>query len=107
MDRGNQIIEAAHSKEQAPGLSQFARNQKIVNSAYGLGFIEGVQWADANRWIDIKIEQPADEEMVIVLTSWGKIGLCLRRHGEWVTETDEVLKYEVTHWMLLPTTINN
>lgn len=54
MDRGNQIIEAAHSKEQAPGLSQFARNQKIVNSAYGLGFIEGAQWADANRWIDIK-----------------------------------------------------
>lgn len=45
--------------------------------------------------------------MVIVLTSWGKIGLCLRRHGEWVTETDEVLKYEVTHWMLLPTIINN
>lgn len=107
MYRDNQIIEAAHSREQEPGLSQLARNQKIVNSAYGLGFIEGAQWADNNRWIDIKTEQPADEEIVIVLTSWGEVGLCLRRHGQWLTESDEVVKYEVTHWMPLPSAIEN
>ena len=46
MTRKEEIIQTARQKEKEVGFSQFVREAKGVNSAYGIGFLEGTEWAD-------------------------------------------------------------
>lgn len=46
MTRQEQIIEAAKQEEKKLGFAQIVKDAKGVNSAYGIGFLEGAKWAD-------------------------------------------------------------
>lgn len=50
MKREQEIINAAKQHESQSGFSELAKSylSRGVNSAYGLGFIDGCVWADAN-----------------------------------------------------------
>ena len=60
MTRNEQIIQAAMQEEKKVGFAQIVKEAKRVNSAYGIGFLEGAKWADEHligiedqygRWI--------------------------------------------------------
>lgn len=46
MTREEQIIQAAKQEEKKIGFAQIVKEAKGVNSAYGIGFLEGAKWAD-------------------------------------------------------------
>lgn len=48
MTREEQIVEAAKAKEKETGFCELVKNpvSRGVNSAYGIGFLEGAEWAD-------------------------------------------------------------
>jgi len=46
MTREEQIIQAVKQEEKKIGFAQIVKEAKGVNSAYGIGFLEGVKWAD-------------------------------------------------------------
>lgn len=46
MTRKEQIIQAAKQEEKKVGFTQIVKEAKVVNSAYGIGFLEGAKWAD-------------------------------------------------------------
>lgn len=48
MTRKEEIIQIARQKEKEVGFSQFVHEAKGVNSAYGIGFLEGAEWADSH-----------------------------------------------------------
>lgn len=57
MTRKEEIIQTARQKEKEVGFSQFVHEAKGVNSAYGIGFLEGAEWADNHpnlTWEDIR-----------------------------------------------------
>ena len=57
MTRKEEIIQIARQKEKEVGFSQFVHEAKGVNSAYGIGFLEGAEWADNHpnlTWEDIR-----------------------------------------------------
>ena len=49
MTRKEQIIKTAIQKEKEVGFTQIVKDAKGVNSAYGIGFLEGAEWADKTR----------------------------------------------------------
>ncbi len=46
MTRKEQIIQAAKQAEKEDGFAQIVKDARGVNSAYGIGFLEGAEWAD-------------------------------------------------------------
>lgn len=57
MTRKEQIIQAAKQAEKEDGFAQIVKGTKGVNSAYGIGFLEGAEWADSHlnlTWEDIR-----------------------------------------------------
>lgn len=63
MTRKEEIIQTARQKEKEVGFSQFVHEANGVNSAYGIGFLEGAEWADNHpnlTWKDI-VEQLKDK----------------------------------------------
>lgn len=48
MSRKEEILQEAKRKEKEIGFSPLVKNANGINSAYGIGFIEGVEWADLN-----------------------------------------------------------
>lgn len=57
MTRKEEIIQTACQKEKEVGFSQFVYEAKDVNSAYGIGFLEGAEWADNHpnlTWEDVR-----------------------------------------------------
>jgi len=48
MTREEQIVEAAKAKEKETGFGELVKSpvSRGVNSAYGIGFLEGAEWAD-------------------------------------------------------------
>ena len=46
MTRKEEIIQTARQKEKEVGFTQIVKDAKGVNSAYGIGFLEGAEWAD-------------------------------------------------------------
>lgn len=46
MTRKEEIIQTARQKEKEVGFTQIVKDAKVVNSAYGIGFLEGAEWAD-------------------------------------------------------------
>jgi hypothetical protein len=57
MTRKEEIIQTARQKEKEVGFSQFVHEARGVNSAYGIGFLEGAEWADNHSnltWEDIR-----------------------------------------------------
>lgn len=48
MTREKQIIQIAKQKEKEDGFTQIVHNARGVYSAYGIGFLEGAEWADEN-----------------------------------------------------------
>ena len=46
MTREEEIIEAAKKAEKGVGFSDIVKKAKEVNSAYGIGFLEGATWSD-------------------------------------------------------------
>lgn len=57
MTRQEEIIQAARQKEKEVGFTQIVKDAKDVNSAYGIGFLEGAEWADNHpnlTWKDIR-----------------------------------------------------
>ena len=46
MTRNEQIIQAAKQEEKKVGFAPIVKEAKGVNSAYGIGFLEGAKWAD-------------------------------------------------------------
>ena len=49
MTRKEEIIQTARQKEKEVGFTQIVKDAKGVNSAYGIGFLEGAEWADKTR----------------------------------------------------------
>ena len=77
MTRKEQIIHAAKQAEKKLGFAQIVKDAKGVNSAYGIGFLEGAKWADEHSievkdvdldlitvWFD-HIAQIADDRMTL------------------------------------------
>lgn len=57
MTRKEEIIQTACQKEKEVDFSQFVKDAKGVNSSYGIGFLEGAEWADNHpnlTWKDIR-----------------------------------------------------
>lgn len=57
MTRKEQIIKTARQKEKEVGFTQIVKDAKGVNSAYGIGFLEGAEWADSHlnlTWENIR-----------------------------------------------------
>ena len=57
MTRKEQIIQAAKRAENEDGFAQIVKDARGVNSAYGIGFLEGAEWADNHpnlTWKDIR-----------------------------------------------------
>ena len=52
MTRKEEIKQAARQKEKEVGFTQIVLDVKGVNSAYGIGFLEGAQWADEHPDIE-------------------------------------------------------
>ena len=46
MTREEEIIQVAKQKEKEIRFTQIVKEAKGVNSAYGIGFLEGAEWAD-------------------------------------------------------------
>lgn len=44
--REKQIVEKAKQRENESGFSDFVHRVRGVNSAYGIGFLEGAVWSD-------------------------------------------------------------
>lgn len=60
MARKEQITQAAKQAEKEGGFAQIVKDAKGVNSAYGIGFVEGAEWADKHsielKEVDLKKE---------------------------------------------------
>ena len=57
MTRKEEFIRTARRKEKEVGFSQFVHEARGVNSAYGIGFLEGAEWADNHpnlTWEDVR-----------------------------------------------------
>ena len=57
MTRKEEIIQVAKQKEKEVSFTQIVKDAKGVNSAYGIGFLEGAEWADNHpnlTWKDIR-----------------------------------------------------
>ncbi len=57
MTRKEEIIQTARRKEKEVGFTKIVKDAKSVNSAYGIGFLEGAEWADNHpnlTWEDIR-----------------------------------------------------
>lgn len=54
MTRKEEIIQIARKKEKEVGFSQIVKDAKGVNSAYGIGFLEGAEWADKHPILEVK-----------------------------------------------------
>ena len=80
-----------------------------VNSAYGLGFVDGALWAydyKESPWISVNEKLPPIEKnnlsiKVIVVSTKGKIDFSRYDYDMegWISP---VLDIEFTHWMFLP-----
>ena len=46
MTRKEEIIQTARQKEKEVGFTQIVKDAKGVNSSYGIGFLEGAEFAD-------------------------------------------------------------
>lgn len=51
MTREEQIIQAAKNAEKEVGFNPIVMRAKGINSAYGIGFLEGAKWADKNPYL--------------------------------------------------------
>lgn len=76
MTRERQIVEAAKAKEKETGFSELVKSpvSKGVNSAYGIGFIEGATWADEHpKQITLSAaDRGIIDEIIFALNSLGK-----------------------------------
>ena len=54
MTREEEIIQTAKQKEKEVGFTQIVKDTKGVNSAYGIGFLEGAEWADNHPNLTLK-----------------------------------------------------
>jgi hypothetical protein len=98
MTRKEQIIKAAKQSEKREGFTQIVKDAKGVNSAYGIGFLEGAIWADCHLW------KPADgddlpeiDREVIALLKDGMVVFAHRPPEYWNGKniiTNEVTRYE-------------
>lgn len=69
MTREEQIIQAAKNAEKEVGFNPIVMRAKGVNSAYGIGFLEGAEWADAHLWHPAEGDDlPELEREVVVFT---------------------------------------
>ena len=89
-----------------------------VNSAYGLGFVDGSLWADNNPkspWISVKENLPNDNPNNIhygftnrVLVTNGEnifvayMKKCKDNKWIWWSEDNNDISHMVTHWMSFP-----
>ena len=71
MTREDEIIQVAKIKEKEIGFSDIIKETKGINSAYGIGFIEGAEWADENLRSGLVSMEFACKYWETILTSWG------------------------------------
>lgn len=76
MTRKEEIIQAARQKEKEVGFTQIVKDSKGVNSAYGIGFLEGAEWADEhpnNLWKDAQGEDlpKIDRDVIALVEAYG------------------------------------
>ena len=79
MTRKEEIIQAAQQAEKEVGFTQIVKDAKGVNSAYGIGFLEGAEWADNHPnliWKDIVKNVNLEEELKRLI---GNVGQCDRK----------------------------
>lgn len=108
MTREEEIIQAAKQKEKESEFTQIVKDAKGVNSSYGIGFLEGAEWADENqdksfRWIKNSANnKPQLRHSVLMKTTHGIA------EGEW--QGSQWLQYrwsskledkEVLYWIEL------
>lgn len=74
MTRKEEIIQAAQQAEKEVGFIQIVKDTKGVNSAYGIGFLEGAKWADNNLWKDAQGDNlpEINREVVVLVKSLPK-----------------------------------
>lgn len=68
MTRKEEIIQIACKKEKEVGFSQIVKDAKGVNSAYGIGFVEGAEWADKHPPLEGQDRDLDDEILPTLLT---------------------------------------
>ena len=73
MKREDQIIYAAKSFEKKEGFSPIVMKAKGVNSAAGIGFLEGAVWADNNPRTDMIGIDSISRVRSILLSNFCKI----------------------------------
>ena len=88
-----------------------------VNSAYGLGFVDGALWADANPkspWISVKDSLPFEHEKLIrkhYVFKPKTVCVFVKKHDntfgvDYMLFDDEKWKwmrnFGITHWMIIP-----
>ena len=98
MTRKEEIIQAAKQKEKENSFSQIVIDARGVNSAFGIGFLEGAVWADCHLW------KPADgddlpeiDREVIALLENGKVVFAHRPPEYWNGKniiTNKITRYE-------------
>lgn len=62
MTRKEEIIQAARQREKEVGFTQIVKDAKGVNSAYGIGFLEGAVWADEHHVNAFKLKWSDQDE---------------------------------------------
>lgn len=80
MTREEEIIQAAKQKEKESEFTQIVKSAKGVNSSYGIGFLEGAEWADEHPRVK---EIEVDEELQDFL----------KKKKAWVSDDWEVEYY--------------
>lgn len=87
MTRKEEIIQTSRQKEKEVGFTQIVLDAKGVNSAYGIGFLEGAEWADEhpkNLWKDAcGTDLPEIDREVIALLTNGKVVYAHRPPERW------------------------
>lgn len=106
MKRDDEIVNAAYDSGNERYFSELVKRQNKVTHAYGIGFIEGAQWADANpHWVRVSEELPPAtvdgrwSDWVLICTDGGFIGSDSYDHKHKLWQNN---KESVTHWMEMP-----
>lgn len=106
MTRKEEIIQAARQAEKEVGFTQIVKDANGVNSAYGIGFLEGAEWADNNLWKDAQGDDlpEIDREVIVLVKSLPehedsllKVSFAHRPPEYWMGKsisTGEITRYE-------------